>query len=97
MEIIGSIFAIEEKQVKTDKFTVQEFILDAGTFDQYTGEKRENYLKLQCSNNRIEELEKLKIHDRVKVFFHPRGRFFKDKEGKDGHAQNLDAYKFEKL
>ncbi|GIZ15533.1 DUF3127 domain-containing protein [Capnocytophaga catalasegens] len=100
MEIRGKLLKKSDIQQKTDSFRVQEFYLDCSTFDQYTGERRENILKFQVTNSSIDKLQPFNAGDILKVSFGINGRFFEfeDKETKQtkkSHAQNLNAYSFE--
>lgn len=96
MEQIGNIMSRTAPQDKTPTFRVQEFFMDASYVDNYTQEKRENFLKFQVTGKNIEKFAEIPDGARVKITFSIRGRFY-DKEGaaEKGHGQNLDAYKFE--
>lgn len=94
MTITGTLFLIEGKLRKTDKMEIQEFILDASTFDIHSGDRRENYLKFQCINNKCSLLNGFKVGDSVTVSFYPNGRFYQ-KDGKDLHIQNNNVFKIE--
>lgn len=95
MEIIGNIYSRTEKEQKMATFVVQEFILDASYFDNYSQTNRENFLKFQVSNKGVEKLAELGDGDRVKVFFSISGGFFKKQDGEQGHMQRLNAFAFE--
>lgn len=100
MEIRGKLLKKSDIKQKTDGFRLQEFYLDCSTFNQYTGDKRENILKFQVTNSSIDKLQPFNAGDILKVTFGIKGRFFEfeDKETKQtkkSHAQNLDAYGFE--
>lgn len=74
--------------------------MDNSTFDQFTGEKRENFLKFQVTNKNIEKLQNIPVGAIIKVTFGIRGRFFDGTDRETGatkkmHGQNLDAYGFE--
>lgn len=97
MELVGKIYAKEAKQQKTENFAVQEFVIDSSFFDRETGEKRENFIRFQCTNRNIDELEKVAIGDKVRVSFGINGRYYENEAKEMKHAQNLNAYKFEKM
>lgn len=97
MEITGKILQKNETRKISETFSVQEFIADCGTTNQMQ-EWRENILKFQVANAKIEQLEKITVGSVVKISFFPNGRWFekRDNTGRDV-AFNLDAFKFEVL
>lgn len=97
MEITGKILQKNETRKISETFSVQEFIADCGTTNQMQ-EWRENILKFQVANAKIEQLEKITVGSVVKISFFPNGRWFdkRDGSGRDA-AFNLDAFKFEVL
>ncbi|WP_404812042.1 DUF3127 domain-containing protein [Capnocytophaga canimorsus] len=100
MDIRGKLLKKSAIEQKTETFKVQEFYLDCSTFDQYTGEKRENLLRFQVTNAKIDKFQSVPVGAIVKVSFGIRGRFFDGMDKETGqtkkmHGQNLDAYAFE--
>lgn len=97
MEITGKILQKNETRKISETFSVQEFIADCGTTNQMQ-EWRENILKFQVANAKIEELAKISVGSVVKISFFPNGRWYdkRDGSGRDA-AFNLDAFKFEVL
>lgn len=95
MEIIGNVLKRTPKEKKTETFEVQEFIVDCSYVDNYTQQKRENFLPFQITNKNIEKLEAIPDGARVKIFFAPQGRIFTKQDGSEGCACNLNAFKFE--
>ena len=97
MEITGKILQKNETRKISDTFSVQEFIADCGTTNQMQ-EWRENILKFQVSNAKIEQLDKIAVGSVVKISFFPNGRWFEKRDGSGRDAAfNLDAFKFEIL
>lgn len=94
MDITGMLLKKSEVKNLTENFSVQEFYLDTSTYHPYTGEKFDNIIKLQVSNNKIASLMPIQPGQRIKVSFSPRGRFY-EKDGEKRHIQNLDAWKIE--
>lgn len=96
MEIRGKVLSKGDVVARTDKFKVQEFFLDCSTFNQYTGEKRENIIKLQVINGNIEKFSSVTVGMEVKIHFQINGRFF-EWQDKEMHSQNLTAYSWEEV
>lgn len=96
MEIRGKVLSKGDVVARTDKFKVQEFFLDCSIFDQYTGEKRENIIKLQVINGNIEKFSSVTVGMEVKIHFQINGRFF-EWQDKEMHSQNLTAYSWEEV
>lgn len=67
---IGQTVQIPSKNGGTS-FTKREFLLDATTYDPYTGERSEyeNILPLEFSGDKCAELDRHKIDDAVTVSF----------------------------
>lgn len=96
MEIRGKVLSKGDVVARTEKFKVQEFFLDCSIFDQYTGEKRENIIKLQVINGNIEKFSSVVVGMEVKIHFQINGRFF-EWQDKEMHSQNLTAYSWEEV
>ena len=61
MEIQGTIIERTEVQHKTQTFSLQEFFLDCSTYNQQTGERWENVLKFQVTNDKMNLLAQFGI------------------------------------
>lgn len=96
MEIYGCIISIGEERQMSENFAVREVILDCSTYEQGTGRRFENILKLQAINSKTKLLDWFQPGQRVKVNFYPNGRFY-EKEGEQKHSQNLNLLKIEKI
>lgn len=98
MEITGKIKTIGNIKEFDNNFRVQEIILDITQYNQTTGEKYENYIKVQVSKSKpFETLGNCKVDDIIKVDFNINGRFFVKKDtGEEIFMQNLDCWRIEK-
>lgn len=98
MEIIGKLKAKSDIKSFDNDFKIQEFYLDCQKFNPDTGEPIENLLKLQVTGNKISLLDNANKGDKIKVLFNIKGRLFVKKDGTgNGHVQNLEVWKIEKL
>ena len=96
MEIQGTIIERTEVQHKTQTFSLQEFFLDCSTYNQQTGERWENVLKFQVTNDKMNLLAQFQNGQRVKVRFNIQGSFFEHK-GQHKHAQRLTVFGIEAI
>lgn len=81
---------------KTGKeFLKRELVLDASRYDQFTGEKQENYVTLSFTQKRCEELNGFKQGDLVEVSFILNGRKF-EKDGQTRYLTDVVGYKIER-
>jgi len=78
-------------------FTKRVLILDASTFDQFTGEKRENYPSFTFMQKRVEELNNFQVGQRVTVSFFISGRKWVDEKngGEVKWFNDVVGYKIE--
>ena len=96
MEIQGTIIERTEVQHKTQTFSLQEFFLDCSTYNQQTGERWENVLKFQVTNDKMNLLAQFQNGQRVRVRFNIQGSFF-EHEGQRKHAQRLTVFGIEAI
>lgn len=96
MEIQGIIIERTEVQHKTQTFSLQEFFLDCSTYNQQTGERWENVLKFQVTNDKMNLLAQFQNGQRVKVRFNIQGSFFEHK-GQRKHTQRLTVFGIEAI
>ena len=76
-------------------FYKRELVIDASRYDQWSGQKIENYPRFELSGNNCMILDSFKEGDLVEVSFYLSGR----QSGKDGivkYFTNIMAYKVEK-
>ena len=79
---IGQIVQIPSK-TGGNSFTKREFILDATTYDPYTGERSEyeNVIPLEFSGDKCAELDRFNQGDVVTVSFVLQGRSWSTQDG----------------
>lgn len=79
---IGQTVQISSKNGGSS-FTKREFILDATTYDPYTGERSEyeNIIPLEFSGDKCAELDRYKNDDVVTVSFVLQGRSWTNQDG----------------
>lgn len=101
-QITGRLLAIGQTvQIPTksgNQFNKREFLLDATTFDPYTGERSqyENILPLEVSEDKCVDLDRFKVGDVVTVFFALQGRSWKTQDGELKRMIGIRCYKLEK-
>ena len=78
-------------------FTKREFILDATTYDPYTGERSEyeNFIPLEFSGDKCAELDRYKNGDVVTVSFVLQGRSWSNQDGELKRMASIRCYKIE--
>ena len=93
---IGQTVQIPSKNGGTS-FTKREFLLDATTYDPYTGERSEyeNILPLEFSGDKCAELDRHKIDDAVTVSFALQGRSWTNQDGELKRMASIRCYKIE--
>lgn len=93
---IGQIVQIPSKSGGSP-FTKREFILDATTYDPYTGERSEyeNVIPLEFSGDKCAELDRYKNDDVVTVSFALQGRSWTNQDGELKRMASIRCYKIE--
>ena len=78
-------------------FTKREFILDATTYDPYTGERSEyeNVIPLEFSGDKCTELDRFNQGDVVTVSFVLQGRSWTNQDGELKRMASIRCYKIE--
>lgn len=101
-QITGRIIQIEQTVQILSKsggspFTKREFILDATTYDPYTGERSEyeNIIPLEFSGDKCAELDRYKNGDVVTVSFVLQGRSWTNQDGEFKRMASIRCYKIE--
>lgn len=92
----GTIYKIEDVVVVSDKFKKRNFII----FESYTtqnGYEIQNYISLQVTQDKVDELNNFKAKDKVEVSYNLQGRLWTNKEGVEMCFNTLTAWKIEKL
>lgn len=96
MLAIGQTVQIPSK-TGGDPFLKREFLLDATTYDPYTGERSqyENVLPLEVSGDKCAELDHFCIGDVVTVSFALQGRQWQTQDGQTKRMTGIRCYKLE--
>ena len=96
MLAIGQTVQIPSK-TGGDPFLKREFLLDATTYDPYTGERSqyENVLPLEVSGDKCAELDHFCIGDVVTVSFALQGRQWQTQDGDLKRMTSIRCYKLE--
>lgn len=94
-QITGTVILIGQTyQVPTNngtQFVKRELVLDASTFDRYTGQKRENYVNMEFVQNNCAKLDNFNEGDLVTVDFVLSGRK-SEKDGQVRYFTNITGY-----
>lgn len=100
-QVTGRLVAIgktEELQTKSGSpFKRRDFLLDARTFDPYTGElsQYENLLPLDVGGERCADLDHFHVGDTVTVSFALQGRTWKTADGQEKRLTSVRCYRIE--
>lgn len=95
--ITGRIFKVGQTvNVSREKeFLKRELVLDCSRYDEYTGEKRENYVTFSFTQKRCEELNGYMPGELVEVSFVLNGRKY-EKDGQTRYITDIVGYKVER-
>lgn len=80
---------------KQKEFLKRELVLDCSRYDEFTGEKRENYVTLSFTQKRCEELNGFAPGELVEVSFILSGRRY-EKDGQTKYITDITGYKVER-
>lgn len=100
-QVTGRLVAIgktEDLQTKSGStFQRRDFLLDARTFDPYTGElsQYENILPLDVGGERCADLDHFHVGDTVTVSFALQGRTWKTADGQEKRLTSVRCYRIE--
>lgn len=91
-EINGKLLVKYDIQQKSESFRTREFVIEKQ--DEIGGRIISNYIKFQCTQDRVALPDRFNVGDEVKVYFNIRGtKWIKD--GKELYFTNLDAWRME--
>ena len=78
-------------------FLKREFLLDATTYDPYTGQRSEyeNILPLEVSGDKCAELDQFRTGDVINVSFALQGRSWTNQDGELRRMVSIRCYKLE--
>lgn len=101
-QITGRLVYIAQTQQITSKtggnpFQKREFLLDATTYDPYTGERSqyENIVPLEVSGEKCAELDRFQVGDIITVSFALQGREWTNQDGQVRRMVSIRCYKLE--
>lgn len=101
-QITGRIIQIEQTvQIESKNggspFVKREFLLDATTYDPYTGERSEyeNIVPLEFFGDKCGELDRFQIDDVVTVSFFLQGRSWTNQDGELKRMVSIRCHKIE--
>lgn len=79
-------------------FLKREFLLDATTYDQWTGERSqyENIVPLEVSGEKCAELDNFNVGDIITVSFALQGREWTNQDGQTKRMVSIRCYKIER-
>ena len=97
--IRGKILAVTQP-VNVSKtgnpFYKRELVLDASRYDEYTGEKRENFPSLTFASKNCEKLDGFQVGELVEVSFVLQGRAYQ-RDGQTKYITDAVGYKVERV
>lgn len=92
---IADIGAVQQVPTKNGHvFLKRTVVLDASTFDQFTGDKRENYPSITFVQKHCEDLNNFRQGQRVVVSFIVQGRPY-EKDGQKKFFNDVVGYRIE--
>lgn len=101
-QITGRLASISQTQQLSSKnggnsFLKREFLLDARTYDPYTGQlsEYENLLPLELTGERCADLDRFRVGDTVTVSFALQGRSWTTQDGQLRRMASIRCYKIE--
>ena len=99
-QIIGRLSAISQTVQMQPKnggnpFTKRDFLLDATTYNTFTGEPMENIIPLEFYGDRCVELDRFRVDDMVCISFALQGRSWTNQDGELKRMVSVRPYKIE--
>lgn len=91
-ELTGVLYEKYDSIQRTATFKVREFILEHT--EDVNGKSITNYIKFQCTQDRVALLDSLNPGDKLRVTFSIRGSKW-EKNGQVSYFNNLDAWRIE--
>lgn len=93
-ELTGVLYEKFDTNQRTATFKVKEFVLEHS--EEFNGKTNTNYIKFQCTQDRVSILDKINTGEKIKVTFSIRGSKW-EKNGQVSYFNNLDAWRVETL
>lgn len=99
-QIIGRLSEISQTVQMQPKnggnpFTKRDFLLDATTYNTFTGEPMENIIPLEFYGDRCAELDRFRVGDMVCISFALQGRSWTNQDGELKRMVSVRPYKIE--
>ena len=89
-KVVGKFIVKGETEKKTETFSVREFVVEE------PGERFNQFIKFQLSNDKCSLIDSFNIGDEVEVEFNLQGRKW-EKDGKVDYFNTLSAWKIKVL
>lgn len=80
---------------KKKEFLKRDLVLDCSRYDEFTGEKRENYVSMSFTQKRCDDLNAYQVGELVEVSFILNGRKY-EKDGQTMYITDIIGYKVER-
>ena len=95
MNVKGALLKTMPVRQISETFKIQEFYLDTSSYNNMTGDKYANIVKMQIVNDKV-DISDFKIGQVLDVGFYINGRQFDKKDGSGkGFSQNITAHNVE--
>jgi hypothetical protein len=92
MQIIGTVYRIFETQQINSTFRKREFVVEYSENPNYP-----QYIKFEAIQEKCDDLNNIKIGDRVEVSFNLKGRKWINPQNQEIFFNTLDAWRIVKL
>jgi hypothetical protein len=92
MQIIGTVYRIFETQQINATFRKREFVVEYSENPNYP-----QYIKFEAIQEKCDDLNNIKIGDRVEVSFNLKGRKWINPQNQEVFFNTLDAWRIVKL
>lgn len=100
MILKGKVYRVlptNSKEYNGKTYTDRDIVLDCSTFDQYTGERRDNFPTINFFGNKCEDLSHFNPGEEVEITFVLNGRKYNDKTTKvEKYFTKVVGYKIER-
>lgn len=96
---IYRICPVNSKDYNGKTYVDRDVILNCSTYDQISGEKRDNYPSINFyGNSKCEELDGYQINEAVEITFNLNGRKYNDKTtGLEKYFTKVSGFKIERI
>lgn len=95
---IYKVLPVASKEHNGKTYLNRDVILDCSTFDQYTGERRDNFPSFNFYGSKCEELNNYNQGDIIEITYNLNGSKYPDKVTKEEkYYTKLSAFKIERI